>query len=633
MGDVKPNAHSPISGPWSAKACALAIWAYDRLDLDRSLKEEQVCHEIAGKLGRHPTDVRTLIRSVAACDLRPPSMKPVLEDQEVRGKLRLYFSEYWQDRESARARIQEQWFGTAASTSQGEEARKVLRTLALGTPPPSPSPAKESIRFDPKAWGQWQSLRSGSPGGTPAVGGPLLQSQKRIGALRALPLQFRAAWVAQPFPEEALRPLADAIREVIQRTSRLRMPPPPDPQAFQKAREKWKSAKAGSVPLDRRDIRCLCQQVETALSPAWVLYLVHAESIKLRRIWVESLLAHYLAHWRTMESPDALESALRHLLRRLPEGETWATELIQEAFNLIGPEVPQRLVKALPHPLRGLEGLLQRWALSREVGLGHAVLLEVLRSWEQSYRAPQIHRPVGEVAADLREGFQGILLEPGIPEETFCSIVSTLVLAEWVRAHAELRDCLLEEILAHPRLGDPRLKKHHWYSMPMARDRVISWMARKDLRLFYDSVVSDYADDQGRKAFWLNYVDQVSDFRLVLAEDDRYRLEEALGEGKFQFASMEGNGKVSAFILRFRTGQSADDLVCVEFSRTGNSLYAYDASSFEAGVGRLDAHSFRIGSEPRNLKNREYCKATQRHAGYWQGDVAQYLKLHGIVPS
>jgi hypothetical protein len=119
----------------------------------------------------------------------------------------------------------------------------------------------------------------------------------------------------------------------------------------------------------------------------------------------------------------------------------------------------------------------------------------------------------------------------------------------------------------------------------------------------------------------------------VLAEDDRYRLDDALGDGKFQFASMEGNGKVSAFILRFRTGQSADDLVCVEFSRTGNSLYAYDASSFEAGVGPLDAHSFRIGSEPRNLKNREYCKATQRHAGFWQGDVAQYLKLHGIVPS
>ena len=95
---------------------------------------------------------------------------------------------------------------------------------------------------------------------------------------------------------------------------------------------------------------------------------------------------------------------------------------------------------------------------------------------------------------------------------------------------------------------------------------------------------------------------------------------------------MEGGNKPSAFILRFRSDQSDDDLVCVEFSRTNNSLYVYDASSFEAGVGRMDAHSFRIGSEPRNLKNKEYAKATKAHLGSWQQDVAQYLKIHGIVP-
>jgi hypothetical protein len=128
MENTKQNTASPMAGMWTEEACALAIWAYDRLDLDRSLKEEQVCDEVAGKLGRHPKDVRTLIRSVAACDLRPPSMKPVLEDQEVRGKLRLYFSDYWQDREAARARVQEQWFGSAPSTSQGDRARKDVET-------------------------------------------------------------------------------------------------------------------------------------------------------------------------------------------------------------------------------------------------------------------------------------------------------------------------------------------------------------------------------------------------------------------------------------------------------------------------------------------------------------------------
>jgi len=623
-----------MDGGWSPEACSLAIWAYDSLDLDRTLKEEKVCQEVATLLTRTPNEVRTLIRCVAACDLRPPDMRPVPADESIRGKLRLYFSEYWQDREASRQRINEQWFRKAEERSPKGATRRVLESLTVATPIPSPpAPVRDSFRFDPKAWGNWKPAQSATAQSKPAEGGTLHQAQKRIAALRALPLQFLATWAAQPFPEDALKPLADAIREVNRRTSRMRMPLPPDPQAFQKAKAKWAASLAGTMLLDRREIRCLCQHQETALNPAWGLFLVQAEGLKLRRSWLEPLLGHYLARWRTMERPEALETSLRSLLNRLPDQETWTEEFRKEASTLIGPEVPQRLVGALSNPLADWEGLLARWDLSREVGLGQAIILEILRIWEGSHKAPKLHRPVDKIAEDLRNGFRGLLRESCISEETFGSVVSNLVLAERVRTHGELRDCVLEEVLAHPRLGDPRTKKHHWYAMPMARDRVISWMARKDLRLFYDSVVADNADDQGRKAFWLPYVDQVSDFRLVLGDEDKNRLEEALGEGKIKFATMEGTNKASAFILRFRSKQSDDDLVCVEFSRTGNSLYVYDATSFEAGVGRLEAHSFRIGSEPRNLKSKEYLKAKKAHMGFWQHDVAQFLRNHGIVPS
>ena len=94
---------------------------------------------------------------------------------------------------------------------------------------------------------------------------------------------------------------------------------------------------------------------------------------------------------------------------------------------------------------------------------------------------------------------------------------------------------------------------------------------------------------------------------------------------------MEG-ARVSAFILRFHSKRGGEDLICVEFSKTGYSLYAYDASAFEAGIGRMDAISFRVGSEPRNLRNREYCKFRIPHMGAWQNNATDLLKAYGIEP-
>ena len=96
-------------------------------------------------------------------------------------------------------------------------------------------------------------------------------------------------------------------------------------------------------------------------------------------------------------------------------------------------------------------------------------------------------------------------------------------------------------------------------------------------------------DAQGRKAFWLQYVDKVSDFRLVLCEEDELRLKATLGSNPIQFARMEGPNKVSAFLLRFTSSQQGDDLVCVEFSRirSDQGMKSRVREAFGLSKGRL----------------------------------------------
>jgi hypothetical protein len=412
----------------------------------------------------------------------------------------------------------------------------------------------------------------------------------------------------------------------------MQRPQPPDSLQFVKARSRWEDNHQDAAILERREIRCLCQHPDTALLPAWVDALVRLTAFRVRRSWIEYLLGHYLGQWRSMANPDALEASLLTLVSRLPAQDAWVVELAAQAHALIGPDAPKRLVAALPDPLHGWEGLLVHWELSREAGLGRAIVQEALRAWEARWRVQRPELSIQEAGAELTNAFDGLLREPSLPNEDLCRVVSNLILSEWAKGEPEIREQLVELVLRHPQLGDPRDKKHQWYPMAQARDQFISWMARKDLRIFYDTVVADNADAQGRKAFWLHYVDRVADFRLVLSEDDAIRLSATPSDPPMQFAKMEGPNRTSAFILRFKSEKQADDLICVEFSKTGNSLYVYDASSFEAGVASMKALSFRAGSEPRDLKNREYCKWRKAHLGDWQWEVKWFLKENGILP-
>ncbi len=598
---------------WSPDEYYLAIWTYDRLDEDPSLYKEGLFQKVGRMTGRSPKSIASLVRRVAFCDPRPADRKPVEAVPDDLHELESMFQDYWQNRLTARRRyaeIRDRVQAQAPDETVDEETEDLVE------------PSTE----DPwEAWRVRWTLPLSSPLQTQEAA--LKRTRERVGSFRAFPTFLRQTWSAHPFRSEYLDGFAATVRDLDRRTSGMTLPPPPDPEAHTKAKARWEGNGKLAASLENREIRMLCQHPATALSASWIWSIGRLS--RFRRSWIEHLLGHYLAQWRSMPEAEELEVALKVLLARVTKTERWGVELADANRDLIGAEAPRRLLQGLPNPLYGWEGVTSQWTLSRETGLGRAVMMEALDSWHRLWRSQRPKVTIQETTAELRDAFDGLLAEPGIPVGVFTVTVSSLILSEWAKNHPEVRDVLLDKVLRHPRLGDPRAQPQNWYPMAEARDRVISWMARKDLRFFYDSVVSDHSDDQGRKAFWLRYVDQVSDFRLVLCEEDQRRMESILKETPLHFARMEGTNKPSAFILKFRS-KRGDDLICVEFSKTGNSLYTYDAVSFEAGVGSLDALNFRIGSEPRNLKSTEYSMYQKRHIGNWQHEVAIFLKGYGI---
>jgi len=124
-------------------------------------------------------------------------------------------------------------------------------------------------------------------------------------------------------------------------------------------------------------------------------------------------------------------------------------------------------------------------------------------------------------------------------------------------------------------LGHPSMdRKGLWQTIDEpARALARKWVNEKNVKLFYDHLVQ-YGDKR-RLNFWMQYLDQVDDVRIVM------------GSGDLNSASREVREAIrSADIGRlFRSGSSAANLSAVflrlgqwwivEFSRKGNATYAY----------------------------------------------------------
>lgn len=140
------------------------------------------------------------------------------------------------------------------------------------------------------------------------------------------------------------------------------------------------------------------------------------------------------------------------------------------------------------------------------------------------------------------------------------------------QSHSALKQAALE-YWDNPQLKSQQNKWHQYVSEPVAA-MVRGWLAKQDLMHFFELLRGNGDVDQARLHYWLRFANQMGFTRIVMGPDawqDR-------GSDFVKFRE-ENKGRLSYL----RGGRSLDnamimqinDYLFVEFSGTGNAMYAY----------------------------------------------------------
>ncbi|VXD07332.1 conserved hypothetical protein [Enterobacterales bacterium 8AC] len=178
------------------------------------------------------------------------------------------------------------------------------------------------------------------------------------------------------------------------------------------------------------------------------------------------------------------------------------------------------------------------------------------------------------------------------------------------QAHSALKQGALE-YWDNPQLKSQQNKWHQYVSEPVAA-MVRGWLAKQDLTHFFELLRGNGDVDQARLYYWLRFANQMGFTRIVMGPDAWH----ARSSDFVKFRE-ENRGRLSYL----RGGRSFDnamimqinDYIFVEFSGTGNAMYAYR-------VGRApfnpESHTLDINI---HLKDQSTCALRVPHAPRAEG--------------
>ena len=170
-----------------------------------------------------------------------------------------------------------------------------------------------------------------------------------------------------------------------------------------------------------------------------------------------------------------------------------------------------------------------------------------------------------------------------------------------------------------------------------AKELVNKWYARKVVNVFFEICV----EDPMRKAFWLQYVDYVSDFKIAGSSAIRQYLNSDSRVGNMLHDYfIETNSKAqktTALILKIK------DKIFVEFSDTG-ALYIYDKGNkivknilFLKNIGSISElkNPYMVQAITQDNGYYYFCKeGNMRHSGFWQSRLqAWFDKIMQLKPN
>lgn len=327
----------------------------------------------------------------------------------------------------------------------------------------------------------------------------------------------------------------------------------------------------------------------------------------------------YFGAWGHHQNPDAFEKLLCLLAEGQPGHSTVHQLYKQHPTRIFGSKADEFLVNEMFTTNSNVTDVLNRWDIPGKSCLAEGVIKAYL------------HRALALIEESRSLDIQGIartLKLPGVSIEMIRKAAERLILCRQADRVEDFRREVEMFVLDHPNLGDPRYQTNipHWSGIDRKAEQTFrGWRNKVDLIFFFNSVMKDQADKQGRKLFWLRYVSLAHESFVALCPTDAYRLRDALWREKIQYRKIVDDLEVSCFVMRFR-GQS-EDMVIAEFSNVG-SLRIFRHQSFLKKIGSMDRLEFGL----KELRNDTGAIESIRHATGWQSRTRNSLAAYGIRP-
>jgi hypothetical protein len=158
---------------------------------------------------------------------------------------------------------------------------------------------------------------------------------------------------------------------------------------------------------------------------------------------------------------------------------------------------------------------------------------------------------------------------------------------------------------------------------------VLGWVNERNLRDFFGILASRNDADEGRLAFWSQYLKQITWTRLVFGAETRRlvhrnaEVRELIAREEGAYATLTQGDDHDAFMMQL------GDYIVVEFSKKPNAAYVYRAVDLQ-----FDRHSKYYAGTQEDLKygfdGRHAARFT--HPSGWAVDAGHTLKRLGIQP-
>ena len=383
----------------------------------------------------------------------------------------------------------------------------------------------------------------------------------------------------------------------------------------------WREYLQGSrTVLESRTVRYLCWEPDIATDPRFYSYLKSsAQDLNARSL--QGLIRSCHARWSDLNGDSPIVSYIRDRLERYQGSNRLITNWAQSTSMILGNEGPQNLSEEMLERKSTIRELCEEWFLDEQTAyITKTARCATDRCRERMRKDPTLGRYL--IAA--------LLPWQGWSVNDFKVEVAQAILHDISSSDSQFRSSLLKLILNNDRnlLGDPRLPSNfaRWAgASEEARMRVVRWLSGGDIIFFFKHVMRDSEDRNGRKKFWLNYVNACHQSRPLLNRADLERLRPQLKKitdysGSHGFITGGGN---SAFLLDFGS------VLAIEFNNVG-ACYIYQKRNIPHIVP-----DFWTGNPLRetDLKQRYFAVQRVLHNSGWQSELQYILAQYGIRPS